>query len=75
MVSLPVAAWVAERLVGSLVMLLALWALRTCWRSARANQKLSLSDFSEFSARNRAQPECRGLLLPIGKQVGSVVRP
>lgn len=72
MVALPTAAWVAERMVWSFMMLLLLWAARACWRSARANQKLSLSDFSEY---NRSRPECKGLLLPINsKQAGSLIR-
>lgn len=64
MVALPTATWVAERAVWSIAMLIFLWVARTCWKSARANQKLALSDFSEY---NRGRSECRGLLLPVSQ--------
>ena len=53
-------AWLLEKLGPSVVVLTALYFLRLCWRQARANQKLSLTDAHDYNASER-----RGLLLPI----------
>lgn len=53
-------SWLLEKLGPSVVVLTALYFLRLCWRQARANQKLSLTDANDYNASER-----RGLLLPI----------
>lgn len=53
-------------------MLLVLWAVHCCWRNARDNQRLSLSDLTELSAYRRASQERRALLLPLSRQRGGV---
>lgn len=52
--------WLLERGVCSLLLMLLLWCLSSCWRTARSNQKLALGDALEY-----AQAERRGLLLPV----------
>lgn len=49
-----------ERMGSTLLMLLFLWWARSCWRAARANQKLALGDALEYSAAER-----KSLLLPM----------
>jgi len=56
----PWMTWCVERMGSTLLMLLFLWMARSCWRTARANQKLALGDALEYSAAER-----RGLLLPM----------
>ena len=53
-------AWLLEKLGPTVLVLTALYFLRVCWRAARANQKLSLTDAHDYNASER-----RGLLLPI----------
>lgn len=59
--SYPWTFWLLERGLCSLLMLLLLWCMRSCWRTARANQKLALGDACDY-----AHAERRGLLLPLG---------
>ena len=56
----PKTAWLIEKVVGTLFVCMAGWALRSCWRHMRANQKLALGDAVDYVASER-----RGLLLPI----------
>lgn len=57
--SYPWTFWLLERGVCSLLLMLLLWCLGNCWRTARSNQKLALGDALDY-----AQAERRGLLLP-----------
>lgn len=59
----PITAWVLERLLVSGILFCFLWLLRTCWRGARANQKLALVDTFEYTGINHS--ERRSLLLPV----------
>jgi uncharacterized membrane protein YqjE len=52
--------WLLDRFGITAVVLLLLYCLRGCWRTARANQKLALADTLDHTAAER-----RGLLLPI----------
>lgn len=58
-------SWLFERSLGSLFMLLLLWCVGSCWRTARSNQKLALGDALDY-----VQAERRGLLLPLATQGG-----
>jgi hypothetical protein len=52
--------WVLDRLFGSVVLFCVFFAIRFCWRSARANQKLALADALDYRHSER-----RSLLLPV----------
>lgn len=67
--SYPRLFWAIEKLFGSLVTCALLCCLRACWRSARANQKLALSDVCDYSLAEYGHAECRGLLLPHGSRL------
>ena len=56
----PWSSWLLEKLGPTVLVLTALYFLRVCWRQARANQKLSLTDANDYNASER-----RGLLLPM----------
>lgn len=56
----PWSTWLFEKLGPTVFVLTALYFLRVCWRAARANQKLSLTDAQDYNASER-----RGLLLPM----------
>ena len=56
----PWLVWSAEKFGTSLVIFFVLYCLRSCWRTARANQKLALGDAADYMASER-----RGLLLPL----------
>lgn len=51
-------SWWGERVLGSMAILMVLWCISCCWSNARANQRLSLSDWDE-----RCREEKRGLLV------------
>ena len=59
----PTMMWILEKLLTSTVVFFILFLLRSCWRSARANQKLALADAYDYS---RVGSERRSLLLPLG---------
>jgi len=58
----PTTMWVLEKLLSSAVVFLVFFLFRSCWRSARANQKMALADVYDYS---RSGSERRGLLLPV----------
>lgn len=61
----PLTTWFVEKFGTSIVIFFVLWCLRSCWRTARANQKLALGDAADYTASER-----RGLLLPVSHSRG-----
>lgn len=59
----PTMMWLIEKLLSSAVVFFVFFLFRSCWRSARANQKMALADIYDYS---RLGSERRSLLLPLG---------